>query len=122
MSRGNWLNDPVFELIPGKRDIRLPEDLHYVDRTGVTHTVPAGFVCDGMTSPAWTWSLIGAPITPEYRRPTALHDWYCVHRTIPAARAHALLRESLEEARPGRVWRWRVAVFDALVRWFGPRW
>lgn len=120
--RGRWLNDPVLELLPGTRLVRTPEPLVYIDRRGVEHVVPAGTTSDGMTSPAWSWGIVGSPLTPDYRRPTMLHDYYAVHRTVPSCAAHQLLKEGLLEARPGHAWRLRVWLFDFLVRHFGPRW
>lgn len=120
--RGYWLNDPVMHLLPGTRDVELPENLGYVDRRGVKHITPRLTRSDGLTSPAWSWGLIGSPLTPAYRRPAMQHDYHVTTRIIPSALAHQLLRESLEEAREGRFWRLRVAVFDWLVRRFGPSW
>lgn len=119
---GRWLDDPELTLLPGRRDVRLPVPLRYRDRRGVLHTVPAGTESDGLTAPAWSWSIIGSPLTPDYRRPAIQHDYHCVTRLVPSAVAHQLLQETLEEARPGRLWRWRVAVFGWLVRTWGPRW
>lgn len=121
-SGGRWLDDPALTLLPGRRDVQLPVPLRYRDRRGVLHTVPADTISDGLTAPAWTWSLIGSPLTPDYRRPAILHDYYCVNRLVPSHVAHQLLEESLEEERPGRLWRWRVAVFGWVVRRWGPRW
>lgn len=116
---GAWLSDPVLHLVPGTRTITLPEDLTYVAADGTRHTVPAGFQCDGMTSPPWTWGIIGSPLTARYRRPCILHDWYCVSHGIPSATAHHLLRVTLRE---GGVSRWRAWLMWRLVAWFGPRW
>jgi hypothetical protein len=119
--RGRWLNDPVLELLPGTRLVRLPEELVYIDRRGRRHVVPAGEVSDGMTSPAWSWGIIGSPLTPDYRRPCFLHDYYVVTLAIPLPEAHQLLKEGLLEARSGRLWRLRVWTFDWLVRRLGPK-
>lgn len=121
-ARGTWLNDPVLHLLPGTRDVELPENLAYVDRRGHRHVVPRGTRSDGMTSPAWSWSLIGAPLTPDYRRPCFLHDFYVVTRLVPPAFAHQLLRETLEEARSGALWRVRVWLFWVITRVLGPSW
>lgn len=121
-AHGYWLNDPVLHLLPGTRDVELPENLGYVDRRGKRHIVPRGTRSDGMTSPAWSWGLIGAPLTPEYRRPCFLHDYHVKTQCVPSAYAHRLLRESLGDARAGRVWQCRVWVFWLLLVLFGPRW
>jgi hypothetical protein len=121
-ARGTWLNDPLLHLLPGTRDVELPEELVYVDRRGHRHVVPLGTRSDGMTSPAWSWGLIGSPLTPDYRRPCFLHDFYVATQAVPSAYAHQLLRETLEEAREGGLWRARVWTFWALTRLLGPRW
>jgi hypothetical protein len=120
--RGVWLDDPVLFLLPGTRDVELPVDLRYVDRRGQLHVAPKASRSDGMTSPAWSWGIIGSPLTPEYRRPCFIHDVQVRTKSVPWREAHLLLCEMLEEARDGRLWRWRVALFRALLLRWGPRW
>ncbi len=121
-SRGCWLSDPVLELLPGSRNVRLPVSagpLVYVDRRGQRHEVPGGWISDGLTSPAWTWSIIGSPLTPRYRRPAFLHDFHVVTQLVSHAESVRLLRETLTE---GGTSSSRSTIFSLLVRLFGPSW
>lgn len=116
--RGHWSDDPVLDLLPGTRDIRLPVPLTYC-HAGTAYTIPAGFRSDGMTAPPWSWGLGGMPLSPRYRRPCLLHDWLCVTRPVPSIHAHHLLRAALlGEGVP----RWHAWLIWRLVAWFGPRW
>lgn len=119
---GVWLSDPVLELLPGSRNVRLPVDaapLVYIDRMGDRFEVPGGWVSDGLTSPAWTWSVIGSPLTPRYRRPAFLHDFHVVTKCVSQAESVRLLYETLIEG--GTSVR-RARFFTWLVKHFGPQW
>ncbi len=121
-SRGCWLSDPVLELLPGSRNVRLPVNagpLVYIDSMGERFEVPGGWISDGLTSPAWTWSVIGSPLTPRYRRPAFLHDFHVVTQLVSHAESLRLLRETLSEGGTGVT---RAQLFCELVRCFGPRW
>ena len=116
---GRWLSDPVLELLPGTRDVRYPPDVVYVAANGARHVIPAGTVSDGLTAPAWTWGVIGSPLTPRYRRPAALHDVHVVTQSVSKRRSVELFYETLVEGGTSRARAW---VFTRLVWWFGPRW
>jgi hypothetical protein len=119
MRVGRWLANPVLELLPDSRDVRFREDCTYVAADGAWHTIPAGTRSDGLTAPAWAWSVIGSPLTPRYRRPAGLHDVHVTTQNVSKARSIALLYETLREGGTGRLRAW---LFCWLVRWFGPKW
>lgn len=119
---GRWLSDPVLELLPGSRNVRLPvaaDPLVYIDSMGTRYEVPGGWISDGLTSPAWTWSVIGSPLTPRYRRPAFLHDFHVLTRIVSQPESVRLLYETLLE---GGTSARRARFFTALVAVFGPQW
>jgi hypothetical protein len=116
---GRWLANPVLELLPDSRLVRFPEDVEYRSANGEHHVIPQGTISDGLTAPAWTWSVIGSPLTPRYRRPAGLHDVHVTTHNVTKAQSIALLYETLREGGTGRL---RARLFVTLVRWFGPKW
>jgi hypothetical protein len=119
MQVGRWLSNPVLELIPDTRLVRFPEDVEYRTADGEHHVIPQGTISDGLTAPAWTWGIIGSPLTPRYRRPAALHDVHVVTRMVSKRRSVEMLYETLVEGGTSRVRAW---LFTRLVWWFGPKW
>lgn len=96
----------------------LTSDLVFTTRDGMVHTVPAGFHYDGASIPRQAWSIIGHPFTGAFIRPAALHDWYCVHKSIQSSAAHRLLYDGLRSEGVG--W-FRAQLMYRAVQVFGPR-
>ena len=66
-------------------------DVTICDAPGITHlvTVPAGYVFDGASIPAFAWAVIGHPLDPTFVVAACVHDWYC---DVSAARKDYQLR------------------------------
>lgn len=116
---GRFLQNPVLELLPDTRDVRYPVDVVYEAADGQQYVIPQGTISDGLTAPAWTWSLIGSPLTPRYRLPAGLHDVLVRTRSVSKRRSVELLEEALVSKGTSRA---RALGFARLVWWFGPRW
>lgn len=75
---GWFEDDPVLELLPDGRSVRLVESLRFV-RSGRhafdTIEVPAGFVCDGASIPRILWPLSGGPFEGKHRDGAIVHDY-----------------------------------------------
>lgn len=98
--------------------VRLLEPLTWTD-AHETLTVPAGFISDGVTSPAITWPFVGHPYSGSLLRAAVLHDWECVVRESPSPAVHRRFWLALRASGVGRVRAW---LLWAAVRAFGPRW
>ena len=96
----------------------LSSDLIYTARNGATYHVPAGFKFDGASIPRFLWSLFSHPFTDGYIRPSALHDWHCLYKTIDSKLAHRLFYEGLRSERIGF---WRAQIMYRVTQIFGPR-
>src|SRR5229473_2192325 len=78
---GQFKSSPKLEFVdegPGKgRDMRLLEDLTYIDPGGGEWTAKKGFQTDGASIPQVFWSFVGGPFEGAYRDAAVIHDWYC---------------------------------------------
>lgn len=94
------------------------DDLVWVQDTGLTLTVPAGFVMDGASIPRLFWSTIGHPMEGEFVYAAGLHDWECCTRRTRSPIVHQRFREALKSEGVGAI---RRAAMYRAVRLFGPR-
>jgi hypothetical protein len=98
---------------------RTVDTIIYVEPDGLTqHVIPRGFVYDGATVPVWAWSLVGHPFVRPFRRPAALHDYYCMYKKISSKLAHKLFFYAL---RAEGISAWKAQLIYLSVLLFGPR-
>jgi len=93
-AHGQWLSRATVHLLDNGRDVELANNLLFMDKHGVLHTVPAGFVSDGSSHPKITWSYFGGPLSGKYRRGALLHDGL-LRQGMEPDRAHALFRDAM---------------------------
>ncbi len=73
------MKQPKIEPIPESGLYRLTED-YEIFIFGITIRIPAGFVFDGSSIPAFAWQLIYTPFHPIVLLPGLVHDYiYLVH-------------------------------------------
>lgn len=110
-------------LVEGGEDyrVRLMEPITYTDIQLPGHpevTVPAGFSIDGASIPAFFWPFIGAPLTGDFRRAAAIHDYECHLKAIPSPRVHERFYRAMRADGVG--W-FRARAMYLAVRYFGPK-
>lgn len=54
---------------------------------GVSTTIPARFVSDGMSVPRFFWRFIGPPVDGRTMSPSIAHDWLYACQVLPRAQA-----------------------------------
>ena len=67
---------PVYTEWQGPRNMRLDHNLVFTDRTGKRWKAPRGSFVNGATIPQYLWSVIGSPFVGNYRRASAIHDYF----------------------------------------------
>ena len=93
---GAWLDPMYVELLTTNgRDIQVFTAVRFVDKHGVVHTIPHGFVSDGASIPKKAWSLVGGPLSGKYRRASVLHDKLLQERLMSVELAHALFYDAM---------------------------
>jgi len=107
-----WLED-------NSRNMRLLESVCFIDSEGRPWVARAGSVVDGASIPRFFWRFIGSPFVGKYRRPSVIHDVYCVSKDKPHREVHemfyeAMLAEGVPKAK-ARAMYW-------AVRLGGPKW
>lgn len=76
------------------RKMQLVEDFSFVDKHGVLWTAFAGDVIDGSSIPRSLWVAISSPFVGLHRRPSVIHDVYCVTRTRPHKQVHQMYEDA----------------------------
>ena len=100
-------------------EMRLLEDVTYVDSNGKEWTAPEGAIVDGASIPKFLWSVIGSPFVGKYRRPSVIHDHYCVTQDRPSREVHKAFCEMMKVE---GVSSFRRKLMCFAVKQFGPRW
>lgn len=101
------------------RDMIVLETVRFTDSAGQVWEAPQGSLVDGASIPRFFWRVIGSPFVGFYRRPSVIHDVYCVTRTRPWQDVHRMFHEAMLADGVSR--EKAAAMFDAVWR-FGPRW
>lgn len=120
---GQFTTSPKLEFVdsgPGKgRDMRLLEDLTYIDPSGGTWTAQKGFLTDGASIPQVFWSIVGGPFDGPYRNAAIIHDWYCDKKGKRWQDVHRIFYYASRAAGVGDI---KAKILYAAVMFGGPRW
>ncbi len=116
---GKFVGEFIFQWLPNGRDMRVVQEIKYIDPSGVTWIAPENHVVDGASIPRQLWAIAGAPFSGKYRKASVFHDaacdekqesWEDVHRLF----YHACRCAGVEETAAKK--------YYAAVRYCGPRW
>lgn len=102
-----------------KREMRLLEDVSFIDNKGVVWTAHKGDLIDGASIPRAFWAMFGSPFVGLYRRPSVIHDVYCKSKEKPFADTHQMFYEACLSDGVGRK---KAMLAGQAVKRFGPRW
>jgi hypothetical protein len=120
---GSFESSPKLEFVdngPGKgRDMKLLEDLTYVDPSGGKWTARKGFETDGASIPQVFWSFVGGPFDGAYRNAAVIHDWYCDKKDMRWQDVHRVFYYASRAAGVGEI---KAKILYAAVMFGGPRW
>lgn len=83
---------------------------------GVSTTIPAHFVSDGMSVPRFFWRFIGPPVDGRTMSASIAHDWLYTSRIVSRAQADSWYRKMLVAAGYPRRKAWLAY---AAIRLFG---
>lgn len=101
------------------REMTLLEDISFTDSTGKVWFAPKGSVIDGASIPKFFWRTIGSPFVGYYRRPSVIHDVYCVTRSEPHESVHNMFHEAMlcDGVNPTKA----IIMYEAVMAG-GPKW
>lgn len=111
--------EPVTQWLDDGRQMKLLSAMGFWRPDGSHWPVPAGIVIDGASIPAALWSVLGGPFEGRYRKPSIVHDHYCVTRNRPWADVHRMFYEGMRAAGVGPI---KAKTMYYAVYRFGPRW
>ncbi len=124
---GRFEGQLVVEWIDGEvgpdRSMRLVAPFVFHDDWGTAWTVPTGAVIDGASIPRVLWPFIGSPFVGDYRRASAVHDYYCAVKNRRWQAVHRMFYDALlASGVPGLLAKVLYgAVFAGGPRWVGIR-
>lgn len=102
-----------------RRMMRLLETVRFTDSKGVVWVAQEQALIDGASIPKFFWRVIGSPFIGYYRRPSVIHDVYCVNQMRPAQDVHDCFYEMMIADGVPAV---RAKTMFEAVDKFGPRW
>lgn len=113
-----------FLVEPGEdRRIMLLEPMQVLDRRMTKlFTIPAGFICDGASIPRLMWTVVGSPLTGDYRRAAVLHDYECRMRKMVTLSSGTTHERFYRAMRDGGVGYNRARIMRLATDNFGPQW
>lgn len=117
-SFGHFTTPVKTEWLAG-RDMRLLEDVIYIDPDGKEWIAPKGARINGASIPKAFWSILGGPYEGKYRDASVIHDVECVRRIEPWQKVHAMFYAAM---RAKGVKEKQAKLMYAAVYKFGPRW
>lgn len=101
------------------RKMQLVEDFSFVDKGGVLWTAHTGDVIDGSSIPRSLWVAISSPFIGLHRRPSVIHDVYCVNQTKPHKQVHQMYKDAcIAEG----VLKFKAKVMHIGIKIGGPKW
>lgn len=108
-----------FEWLDDGRNMRLLNDLTYIDSHNNKIIITKGECTDGASIPSFLWSISGGPFEGKYRRAAVVHDFLCRTQILPWQRTHQIFYEAMLEC--------GVSKIEALTKYlavysFGPKW
>ena len=112
-------DEPVTQWLDDGRQMKLLSTLAFWRPDGSHWPVPAGIVIDGASIPGALWSVLGGPFEGRYRKPSIVHDHYCVTKERPWADVHRMFYEGMRAAGVGPI---KAKTMYYAVYRFGPRW
>jgi len=117
--KAHFTNTVKAEWLADGWNMRLLEDVSFVDSSGKEWKAYAGEVVNGASIPRFFWRIIGSPFVGKYRRPSVIHDVYCDRRDEPHEAVHAMFKEAMEcDGVPS----YKVDTMFNAVDKFGPKW
>lgn len=119
MSKKYFKGDVKTLWLENDHEMKLLEDLTYVDSKGREWVAPLGSIIDGASIPKFLWSIIGSPFVGKYRKPSIIHDYFCITKDKPSREVHELFCEMMEVE---GVNYFPKKLMCFAVKQFGPRW
>lgn len=108
-----------FEWLEDGRNMRLLNDLTYIDSQQNKTIIPKGESTDGASIPSFLWSISGGPFEGKYRRAAVIHDYLCRTQILTWQRTHQIFYEAMIECGVSKFEAWSKYM---AVYCFGPRW
>lgn len=101
------------------RKMVLVEDFSFVDSYGVLWTAFEGDVVDGSSIPRSLWVAISSPFVGLHRRPSVIHDVYCVNKTRPHKQVHQMYEDACIA---DGVFKFKAKLMHLGIKTGGPEW
>ncbi len=99
--------------------MRLLEVVVFTDKHGLEWTAKKDAIIDGASIPKFFWRVIGSPFVGLYRRPSVIHDAYCVRKSVSHSWTHKMFYEAmLADGVPKH----KAKAMYWAVKAFGPKW
>lgn len=116
---GQFKGELILRVLSDGRTMELMEPFAYVDKHGVTWSVPARTRIDGTSIPSVFWSIIGAPYTGKYREASVIHDHYCATKARHWKAVHKVFLDGMLARGVDNT---QAKLMYLAVYRFGPRW
>ena len=116
---GRFSGKAVVEMLDDGRQVRLLQALSFKDSAGRIWTAPASSVSDGASIPRSLWTVLGAPFSGNFTRPSIIHDHYVQTRERSWEDTHKMFYEALLASGVSKT---KAQIIYAAVVRFGPRW
>lgn len=111
--------EPLVNLLPDGRTIRLAERFGFCDSSGREWWGEVGDIANGTSYPRPLWSLSGGPWSTKSRWGAIIHDIECAKRVNPWQEVHNMFGEAILICGVSQD---RATIEFNMVWRFGPRW